>query len=918
MAHSESVPRYFTGRTPGLFGALLLAALVFSPCSLFAQTRTWVNPGSGSWDNELNWSGSDIPDGSSESALLSGTTGYTVGFDLQSIAIDSLTIDNPNVHLALSTDATNSSLAIMNGFINRGTIRLNSDSTLDTTLAVTSGNLTNDGSILFGGSSTSASTLRRLASNLVNNGSIHIDQNASLTKVSGTYTNNNLVQIGAGKSLDFGSTFGTFNQNAGTVDNQGSLTFSSDILNFNGGNFIGSPVTLINSTLNIGFGSNGTGVFNMTRVGTYSGNLAINQVLNINDGVTNSTVSAATGFTNNGMINLNSDSTLDVALAVDGILHNANTIQFGGTSTSASTLRRLSANLVNEGTLQVNQNANLTRTNGVYDNHGTVNIVANKTLEFASTFGTFNQNAGTVNNQGSFVFSNDILNFNGGSFTGNAIALESSTLNIGVGSTGEGTFDMSGVGNYSGDLAADQTLNLRPGVTNSTLTATSGFTNHGVINIDSDSTLDVTLANSDTITNANLIRFGGASTSASTFRRISADLVNNGSIEIDQNARFNKTNGIYTNNGTIDIANGKSLQFDSTFATFNQDAGEFNNAGTFLFSNDILNFNGGKFTGNAVTLDSSTLNIGSGNTGAGVFNMTRVGNYSGDLAAEQILNIVDGISNTSITSASGFENHGTIHINSDSTIDVQLVTNGTLVNQNLVRFGGSSISSSTFRRLSSELENHGTIDIAAEGINTELGINNANHINHGLIISRQSGSVVEWLGDSFVNESTGLLTGLGEFDFSQTGLLNHGTIAAGLSPGSLQIDGSVLLAATSNLDFEIGGTVSGIEHDFLDFLDDVTLGGMLNISLVDGFENSINSSDSFVILNAGMLDGSFVNAATGDSLRLANGQGFFDVNYINNQVVLSNFRVVPEPASCTILMSLSLILSSLRIRNRRA
>ncbi len=890
-----------------------VAALL--PTASEGQIRTWALTTSGAWDVDSNWTGNDFPNSPAESAVLGGTTSYSVGFDLASVAINELSINNANAHLVIAPDLSNAFLTVNNGFTNFGSISINSNSGLDSGLGVASGTLINGGTINFAGSSTLGSTNRRLGANLINNGTVNVNQDGHLAKTSGTYTNNNIFNINA--VLDFEATFGTFNQDGGTVNNSGSFVFSSDTLNFNGGNFTGNAVTLDNSTLNIGVGSTGTGTFNMTRVGNYSGDLAANQVINILDGIANTSVNATADFTNNGIINLNSNSLLDVQLFRSGTITNANIINFGGTSTSTATKRRINADLVNNGTINVNQDAHLTRANGSYTNNNTVNIAASKVLDFESSFGTFNQNGGTVNNLGSFNFSSDTLNFNGGNFTGNAITLDNSTLNIGVGSVGTGTFNMFRSSNYSGDLAANQVLNILDGISNTSVTATADFTNNGVINLNSDTLLDVQLFRAGTITNANIINFGGSSTSTATNRRINANLVNNGTVNVNQDAHLTKASGIYTNNNTINIAASKILDFESTSGTFNQDAGTVNNLGSFNFLSDTLNFNGGNFTGNAITLDNSTLNIGAGSTGTGTFNMLRAGNYSGDLANLQVLNILEnGGSNTSVVATSGFVNNGQINIDSDSAFDVQLFSNGTITNESLINFGGTSISSATFRRLSAALVNNGKIDIVAEGLNTEIGQAGNNHSNNGLIVSRQSGSIVEFLGSSFTNETGGELSGLGEYDFTQTSLINNGKISAGFGAGQLNLDGSIQFGTTAQLEIELGGTLQGTEYDFVNAFDDLSLDGDLNITLIDGFENSILNSDSFTILSAGTLTGTFDGVADGDTIATTDGFGTFTVNYVGNDVVLSNFQVtgIPEPASAGIVL---VILATSFLQRRR-
>src|SRR5690606_24427807 len=133
-------------------------------------------------------------------------------------------------------------------------------------------------------------------------------------------------------------------------------------------------------------------------------------------------------------------------------------------------------------------------------------------------------------------------------------------------------------------------------------------------------------------------------------------------------------------------------------------------------------------------------------------------------------------------------------------------------------------------------------------------------------ISRDAASIVTILGSSFTNLAGGTLAGLGELDFTQTSLANNGNIAPGLSAGMLTLDGNVVFGSTADLQIELGGLVQGIDYDFLNALDNLTLNGELSVTFIGGFQNLVNAGDSFTILSADGLSGNFFGLADGATL----------------------------------------------------
>jgi T5SS/PEP-CTERM-associated repeat protein len=122
----------------------------------------------------------------------------------------------------------------------------------------------------------------------------------------------------------------------------------------------------------------------------------------------------------------------------------------------------------------------------------------------------------------------------------------------------------------------------------------------------------------------------------------------------------------------------------------------------------------------------------------------------------------------------------------------------------------------------------------------------------------------------------------------------NGTLAPGRSAGSTTILGDYTQQAGAMLAIEIGGTATATQFDFVDVNGTATLGGKLELALINGFVPS--TENQFVVLNAADdLLSFFTNVGNGQRLDTADGRASFLVHYgptsaFNpNQIVLTNF-----------------------------
>ena len=126
----------------------------------------------------------------------------------------------------------------------------------------------------------------------------------------------------------------------------------------------------------------------------------------------------------------------------------------------------------------------------------------------------------------------------------------------------------------------------------STLSVANGLANDGTINLESTGNGSAFLGvTNGTLRNDATINLNAGGTNQQ--RTLRANLANNGTVNITtSDARFDKTDGVATNNGAFNIAEGAALTF-GTRSVFNQDGGTLSNLGSFAMSSDTFNFNGG-------------------------------------------------------------------------------------------------------------------------------------------------------------------------------------------------------------------------------------------------------------------------------------------------------------------------------------
>jgi RTX calcium-binding nonapeptide repeat (4 copies) len=849
-------------------------------------------------------------------------------------------------------------LTVANGFTNNGAIELtNSAAGQDAILTVSTGTLTNAQNRTIdilpgvgGGSGT-------LNAQLDNQGTLNVNAPLTINKASATHTNSGTINVTGGNltltqsgttpsfstsgtiNISSGRTFtvngGTFNfNNPGTIGGGGTLAFSTTTANFTADfNSSTTNLTLNSSTLNgPGTLTNATGRTLELFSSTLGANLpVINQGLILVKGqsflngtfttVAGSTLrmegagffasgslTVANGFTNNGLIELtNSSSFQDAVLIVSaGTLTNAATIDsLAGAGNGSRILR---ASLDNQGILNVNQSLTMDKSSAVHTNSGTINVTGGdlvvtqsgaspsfstsgtlnigtgRTLTVsgpAAAQSTFNYTAGTIGGGGTLALVNTTANFtpdftntttnltlnsavmNGPgtltNATGRTLELFSSTLGANLPVINQGLIVVKGQSFLNGTFTtvAGSTLRMEGAGSFGTgsLTVANGFTNNGLIELtNSASFQDALLIVNGTLTNAAghvIDILAGVGGSSGTLR---ASLDNQGTLNVGAPLTMDKNGAVDTNSGTINVSGG-NLSVNNAASFSNSGVFNISSSRTFTISNaSFSNFAAGTLTG-------------------GTYNIAGTFKFSGAAIATNAATIVlDGAGSQIVDQFNANAIFNSAALNSNAAAGSFTITNG----RNLNAAGA--------------LSNAGNVTIGS-----------------GSTLSTAAGNYTQTAGSTVLAATTSVLDPAGIADIQGGSLSGLGTVlgnvqnagqaAPGLSPGIILVTGDYNQAAAGALNIEIGGTNAVTpEFDQLVVSGAVTLGGALNVSLINGFAPHIG--DSFRILNktsTGGIGGAFTNAADGATLFVGNFA--FHVTYAggtdNNDVVLIAINIAP-------------------------
>jgi hypothetical protein len=870
--------------------------------TFFASGRTLtvngtdtLSAGSVLWRNS-NWAGSGTL-----------TNNASMTFQGGSAAITSAFAQNGTALIQGSDAGGSGTLTVANGFSNAGTITLQSiNQNWDSNLVVTTGTLTNTSTGTINSNQGSAGG-RTLAANLANSGNVNINADTSFFRTGGgTYTNTNAVTIATGKTLVISGSGQVFSQDGGTLTSTGTVSVANSAsFNFNGGTTSGNPILVTNAALNLGPSATETASFT-THGGssTLSGNVAANTTILVQgaDAGGSATLTAAASFSNAGTITLQStnqnwDSNLVVAA---GTLTNAATGIINSNQGTAGG-RTISANLTNNGTININTDTSFSKSSGVYTNTNAIAVAAGKTLSINGSSQVFNQNDGTLSGTGTLSVANATFNFNGGTTTGSPVLLTNSALNGGAVATQSANFTVhGGSSTFSGIVNAATTIWVQGSnaVGSATLTAPAGFTNAGTIRLESidqnwDSNLAVTTG---TLTNTGVILVG-AGTAGN--RTIAAELNNQGTLTVNHPTTISKASAAHTSSGAININNVLLIVNQTgTNPSFTTTGGAVNVTGSgFLeVNNGAFNFNGG-------TISATLFNValsGNGSTDTASFIVWGgSGTVSGSMAANTTIWVQgsNAGSHATLTAAAGFTNAGTIRLESiDQNWNSNLAGTVTNAPSGLILTGAGTGGG---RTIAAELNNQGTLTVnhpttisKASAAHTSSGTININNV---VLLVSQSGA-----GASFTTTGGAVnVTGSGFLEVDNGAFnFNGGAISASLFNVALSNGDGVTDPATFIIWGGSGTTSGTVAANTTIWVQGSNAGGHALLTAPAGFTNagtirleSINQNwNSNLAVTTGTLTNApsgviLVGAGTGGDRTIAaqlNNQGTVNINFGTN------------------------------------
>jgi hypothetical protein len=862
-------------------------------------TDSWKNPESGSWFTGSNWSKGAPPTSEDEACItVNGTYTVTMTQTSATVSLSSLTLGGTSGKQTLAVGSScslNAVLSTTTGISNgvNGAIMLTNGDGCGDGVTLTS-SIANAGSIVVEPEHGGARTLQ---GNLTNTGTLTINASTAYNGASAALTNEGAINVAEGKQLAVSSKGSLTNGTGGSITATGTgnvLMGSETTFTEGAGTTSGSePVIVDDGTLNYNAGG-GAGPISLHGSSALNGSSSSGQSLAIQSTCSENVVAtAAAGFSNGGKITLTN---------ADGCGDNATLAITGGALTNTGKLitevdhggaRTLQGNIVNTGTLEINAATAYNGASAVLTNEGAIDLAEATQLTVSNSGSITNGTGGSITATGTGKISMS----SGTSFTEGAgttsgtkpVVVDDGTL--AYTGAGQGLIALHGSSTLSGKLTAVQSLLIESTCgENATATAATGFTNNGTI----------TLTNGDGCgNNATLVVSSGTLTNSGKLvtevanggtRTLQGNITNTGTLAIKTNTAYNALDALLTNEGTINVAEGKQLTLSDGASLTNGSNGKISASGGGVFLSTGTFTQGAGTTSGAepVIVDDGTLDY----TGAGASQLTLHGSstLSGNLASDQSLSIASTCSENGLaTAGASFTNEGTITLtNGDGCGNnaTLVVSSGTLTNSGKILtqpvHGGT-------RTLQGNITNTGTITLNATTTDpatspillNEGAIDVANGVTFSLsdtpTITNGSGGVIASAGTGALVQTTGTFNqGLGTttgnvpviLDDLTLNYVEHGSGRLGLR-GASTLSGTIRSGETLVLE----STCS--EHAIVSTAGSFENKGTLELTNGDGCGNN-------AILN--LKGGTLTNTSSG-ALNIDNPHGGvreIEGNLVNN------------------------------------
>jgi autotransporter-associated beta strand protein len=515
----------------------------------------------------------------------------------------------------------------------------------------------------------------------------------------------------------------------------------------------------------------------------------------------------------------------------------AGTLTLGGASSLGSvTLQQGTLNAAS--TLTVLGGGTYSQTGGTF----TGTLRSQGTFSYAA--GTF---AGQLINEGtfpagpSFAASGGVQNLGtitrsaGQALTADATGLDNEGTVILAGGTLDGSGPKSNGGLISGfgRLAGGGTFVNNAQVTvsggNLTLASALGTDNYGTIDIEAGRQL---IVSGSTIGNAGAVNLNGSTVTGGL-------------------AFINLAGGTVAGHGTV------ASPFFNAGGLLMPDGGALSVAGGFPNSGEILLAGGAAALTGAGGIDNTGLIRGDGRISQAVTN-----SLGGELRAEAGKRLkFEGACGT---------NAALISLQGGTAEFTQPLTNGpsgAILGRGTLMVGGAGLTnngnigfSGGFTDVYGDVANNAGARIVTSGGGTTTFYDDVTAAGGEMRVSAGCAAV-------FFGSYNGGATGAGT-------VYAEGDLRPGHSPAAVAFEGSLVLGSSAALDIELGGTVPGTQYDTVSVGQNLTLGGLLNVALIDGFRPSHN--DAFQILTWGSRTGDFAGMTgldLGGRLRLVPAWG---------------------------------------------
>lgn len=326
-----------------------------------------------------------------------------------------------------------------------------------------------------------------------------------------------------------------------------------------------------------------------------------------------------------------------------------------------------------------------------------------------------------------------------------------------------------------------------------------------------------------------------------------------------------------------------------------------------------------KVSGTNSTFSASNLSLGT--SGAGTLIVESGGDVTTATSSVADQNGSDGLATVSGMSSS-WNNSGDLFLGGNSTTmggdgSIEISDSGHVTVGGQMKVWSSGIVEITGAELFADggLQNEGQVILKGGSV-------------HGEVVIRTSGSIAIEEGTAFfddvvhngteirIAESSGLVflgdySGAGSFT-GRGDVFFEGDLRPGNSPATVTFEGNVFLESSAVSFFEIGGT--GLNtFDRLEIEGDLSLAGMLDVSMIDGFTLDLNQE--FLIADImGTRNGFFQGLGEGDLVGNFGGHDLFISYSAGNGNDISLFTSVPEPGSAAVIGLLSV---GVFVRRRR-